>query len=198
MTAPAERTLSCIKDLRNSVVATLIGAEITGIGSNVVASRELKAWPEEESFLVVNVNNVDFDDKGTQPRIYYAKASLYIDIYARNFLKGERNIESDSVSELNDFIDDTMNAVVSVVEPCPYWKGPYGGLVSKCVLRSYANNLSEKSDAARGSARITFEVSFTAHIDKTAPTKDFLRAKNKFSADGGDPMEFTTNVRPLV
>lgn len=193
-----ERTLSCIKDFRHAVVQTLIDSNINGIGLNVSASRKLKAWPEEESYIIVNVNGAEFDDKGTHPRFYYGKANLLIDVYARNFLQDERNIESDSDSDLNDFLDDTMNSVVSVIEPCPFWKGPYSGLVSKCVLRSYNNNLSERTETSRGSARIVFEVSFTARVYKTGPTKDFLRAKNKLSADGGDPVEFTTNVRPLV
>lgn len=190
------RTLNCIKNFRHAVVCSLKTANITGIGRNVSASREMLAWPEEESFIIVNIPNIEFDDKSTSPRFYYAKSELYIDIYARSFLKDENNIEGiDSISDLNDFLDDTMHAVAAVVEPCPFWQGPYQGLVSKCVLRSYSNNLSERSETSRGSARITFEVSFTAKIDRTAATKDFLRANNEIQT-GSQSMDFQTVLRP--
>ena len=190
------RTLNCIKDFRHAVVDSLKTANLSGIGQNVSASREMKAWPEEESFIIVNVPNIDFDDKSTCPRFYYAKSELYIDIYARSFLDDESNVDGvESISDLNDFLDDTMHAVAAVVEPCPFWDGPYQGLVSKCVLRSYSNNLSVRSETSRGSARITFEVSFTAKIDRSAATKDFLRANNSIKT-GSQSMDFTTVLRP--
>jgi len=190
------RTLNCIKDFRHAVVNSLKDADIVGIGQNVSASREMKAWPDEESFIIVNMPGVDFDDKSTSPRFYFAKSELRIDIYARSFLSGENDIEgADSISDLNDFLDDTMHAVAAVIDPCPYWKGPYQGLVSKCVLRSYTNNLSERSETTRGAATITFEVSFTAKIDKTAATKEWLRANNTIKT-GSQSIEFTTELRP--
>jgi hypothetical protein len=190
------RTLNCIKDFRHAVVDSLKTANLSGIGRNVSASREMKAWPEEESFIIVNVPNIDFDDKSTSPRFYYAKSELYIDIYARSFLNDESNVDGvESISDLNDFLDDTMHAVAAVVEPCPFWNGPYQGLVSKCVLRSYSNNLSVRSETSRGSARMTFEVSFTAKIDRSAATRDFLRANNSIKT-GSQSMDFTTVLRP--
>ena len=190
------RTLNCIKDFRHAVVNSLKDANIAGIGQNVSASREMKAWPDEESFIIVNMPGVDFDDKSTSPRFYFAKSELRIDIYARSFLSGENDIEgADSISDLNDFLDDTMHAVAAVIDPCPYWKGPYQGLVSKCVLRSYTNNLSERSETTRGAATISFEVSFTAKIDRTAATKDWLRANNTITT-GSQSIEFTTELRP--
>lgn len=196
MSVPAPRALTCIKDFRRAVVQSLITADISGIGSNVSASRKRKAWPEEKSFVIVTTPGTDFDDRNTRPRFYFAKTDLYIDVYARSFLQDEENLDNvDSASDLNDFLDDTMNAIVSVVEPCPFWNGPYEGLVSKCVLKSYDTNLAERAETERGFARITFEVSFTVKVDRSAPTKDFLRAKNAMSADGGDNIEFTTNLR---
>ena len=89
----AVRTLNCIKDFRHAVVDSLKAAELSGIGSNVSASREMKAWPEEESFIIVNVPDIDFDDKNTSPRFYFCKSELRIDIYSRCFLSGENNVE---------------------------------------------------------------------------------------------------------
>lgn len=190
------RTLNCIKAFRHAVVDSLKTANLPGIGQNVSASREMKAWPDEESFIIVNVPNIDFDDKSTSPRFYFAKSELRIDIYARSFLDDENNIEGvDSISDLNDFLDDTMHAVAAVVEPCPYWEGPYRGLVTKCVLRSYANNLSARAETTRGAAMLTFEVSFTAKIDRSAATKDFLRANNSIQT-GSQSMDFQTVLRP--
>lgn len=192
----AVRTLNCIKDFRHAVVNSLKAAELPGIGQNVSASREMKAWPDEESFIIVNVPDIDFDDKNTSPRFYFCKSELRIDIYSRCFLSGENNVEGvDSIADLNDFLDDTMHAVAAVIEPCPYWKGPYNGLVSRCVLRSYVNNLSVRSDTTRGAATITFEVSFTAKIDRTAATKDWLRANNTIQT-GSQSIDFTTELRP--
>lgn len=192
----AVRTLNCIKDFRHAVVNSLKAAELPGIGLNVSASREMKAWPDEESFIIVNVPDIDFDDKNTSPRFYFCKSELRIDIYSRCFLSGENNVEGvDSIADLNDFLDDTMHAVAAVIEPCPYWKGPYNGLVSRCVLRSYVNNLSVRSDTTRGAATITFEVSFTAKIDRTAATKDWLRANNSIKT-GSQSMDFQTVLRP--
>lgn len=189
------RTLNCIKDFRHAVIDSLKTANLPGIGQNVSASRKMKAWPEEESFIVVNLPGIEFDDKKTNPRFYYANSELFIDIYARSFLSDEDNIDGVySDSDLNDFFDDTMHSVASVIEPCPFWRGPYQGMVTKCVLRSYSNNLSIRSETERGSARITFEVSFTAKIDRSAPEKDFLRAKNALSSDHGDPMRFETDL----
>ena len=190
------RTLNCIKAFRHAVVDSLKAANLFGIGQNVSASREMKAYPDEESFIVVNVPNIDFDDKSTSPRFYFAKSELRIDIYARSFLDCESNIEGvSSVSDLNDFLDDTMHAVAAVIDPCPYWDGPYQGLVTKCVLRSYVNNLSVRSETTRGAATITFEVSFTAKIDRSAATKDFLRANNSIKT-GSQSMDFQTVLRP--
>ena len=192
----AVRTLKCIKDFRHAVVDSLKSAELSGIGSNVSASREMKAWPEEESFIIVNVPDIDFDDKNTSPRFYFCKSELRIDIYSRCFLSGENNVEGvGSIADLNDFLDDTMHAVAAVIEPCPYWNGPYQGLVSRCVLRSYSNNLSARSEASRGAATLTFEVSFTAKIDRTAATKEFMRANNAVKT-GSQSMDFTTVLRP--
>lgn len=192
----AVRTLNCIKDFRHAVVNSLKAAELPGIGQNVSASREMKAWPDEESFIIVNVPDIDFDDKNTSPRFYFCKSELRIDIYSRCFLSGENNVEGvESIADLNDFLDDTMHAVAAVIEPCPYWKGPYNGLVSRCVLRSYVNNLSVRSDTTRGAATITFEVSFTAKIDRTAATKDWLRANNTIQT-GSQSIDFTTELRP--
>ena len=192
----AVRTLNCIKDFRHAVVNSLKAAELPGIGRNVSASREMKAWPDEESFIIVNVPDIDFDDKNTSPRFYFCKSELRIDIYSRCFLSGENNVDGvDSIADLNDFLDDTMHAVAAVIEPCPYWKGPYNGLVSRCVLRSYVNNLSVRSDTTRGAATITFEVSFTAKIDRTAATKDWLRANNTIQT-GSQSIDFTTELRP--
>ena len=192
----AVRTLNCIKDFRHAVVNSLKAAGLPGIGQNVSASREMKAWPDEESFIIVNVPDIDFDDKNTSPRFYFCKSELRIDIYSRCFLSGENNVEGvDSIADLNDFLDDTMHAVAAVIEPCPYWKGPYNGLVSRCVLRSYVNNLSVRSDTTRGAATITFEVSFTAKIDRTAATKDWLRANNTIQT-GSQSIDFTTELRP--
>ena len=190
------RALTCIKDFRHAVVQSLIAANISGIGANVSASRKRKAWPEEKSYVIVTTPGGNFDDRDTRPRFYFAKTDLCIDVYARSFLQDEENLDNvDSASDLNDFLDDTMNAIVSVVEPCPFWKGPYEGLVTKCVLKSYGTNLAERAETERGFARITFEVSFTVKVDRTAPSNDFLRAKNSMSADGGDNIEFTTNLR---
>ena len=75
-----ERTLNCIKVFRHAVVETLKTANIPGISSNVSASREMKAWPEEESYIIVNVPSIEFNDKGTNPRFYFSKAELIIDI----------------------------------------------------------------------------------------------------------------------
>jgi len=88
-----------------------------------------------------------------------------------------------------------MQAVAAVIDPCPYWEGPYQGLVTKCVLRSYVNNLSVRSEATRGAATLTFEVSFTAKIDRSAATKDFLRANNSIKT-GSQSMDFQTVLRP--
>ena len=190
------RTLNCIKTFRHAVVASLKAANLFGIGQNVSASREMKAYPDEESFIIVNVPKIDFDDKSTSPRFYFAKSELRIDIYARSFLDDEKNIEGvSSVSDLNDFLDDTMQAVAAVIDPCPYWEGPYQGLVTKCVLRSYVNNLSVRSETTRGAATLTFEVSFTATIDRSAATKDFLRANNSIKT-GSQSMDFQTVLRP--
>ena len=190
------RTLNCIKTFRHAVVDSLKAANLFGIGQNVSASREMKAYPDEESFIIVNVPKIDFDDKSTSPRFYFAKSELRIDIYARSFLDDEKNIEGvSSVSDLNDFLDDTMQAVAAVIDPCPYWEGPYQGLVTKCVLRSYVNNLSVRSETTRGAATLTFEVSFTAKIDRSAATKDFLRANNSIKT-GSQSMDFQTVLRP--
>lgn len=186
------RTLNCIKAFRHAVVNSLKAANLPGIGSNVSASRTSKIWPEEESFVIVNVAKIDFDDKETSPRFYYAESELSIDIYARSFLSDEDNIDGVySDSDLNDFLDDTMHAVAAVVEPCPYWAGPYQGIVSKCVLRSYSNNLSSRSEAERGAANLTFDVKFTAKIDHTAATKDFRQAHNSVTT-GTQSMDWTT------
>jgi len=194
----SERTFTCIKDFRHAVVQTLKDSEIIGIGTNVTASRQMNAWPEEKSYIIVNVSSVNFDDKATNPRFYFAKADLNIDVYARSFIDGEVNVDGiESDSDLNDFLDDTAESIVTAIDPCKHWNGPYRGLVSKCSLKSYANNLSERSDTDRGSARITFEVAFTIQVDKTAPTNDWLRAKNTVNADGSETsMTFETKLRP--
>ena len=192
-----ERTLECVKDLRESVVASIKAANIDGIGDNVYSSRMESAWPEESAFAAVYVPSGNFEDGRTNPRFYKANATVYVDVYSRSYLNSEGG-DIDGMSEVADFLDDTAKAVVEALQPIERRVGPYNGLIKRFVLKSWANNLSEKGEAERGSMRITFEADFAVTVTYGGPADDFLKAENTLSmgSGAGNKIEFDTNVRP--
>ena len=191
------RTLACIKEFRNNVVGSLIAANITGIGANVASSRTERAWPEEEAFICVYLPSVNFDDKRTSPRFYVAEGQLFVDVYARAYVNGDGVNSPDSSGEVNDFLDDTVKAVVEALSPIEKREGPYNGLVKRFVLKSMDNNLSQKGETERGSVRITFGVEFTACVTYGGPADLFCTAKNTLKMGGGlkNKVEFDTVVQ---
>ena len=190
------RTLTCVKDLRSSIVAALKAANITGIGANVYSSRMESAWPEEESFVVVYIPSISFDDGRTNPRYYKSNATVNIDVYARSYT----NAESGTITSMDgvaDFLDDTAKAIVDAMQPIEKSVGPYEGLVKRLVLKSWANNLSEKGEADRGSMRITFEADFAVTVTYGGPKDDFVKAENTLTmgSETGNKIEFDTVVQ---
>ena len=193
------RTLTCVKDLRSSIVAALKAANITGIGTNVYSSRMESAWPEEESFVVVYIPSISFDDGRTNPRFYKSNATVNIDIYARSYT----NAESGTITSMDgvaDFLDDTAKAIVNAMQPIEKSVGPYEGLVKLLVLKSWANNLSEKGEAERGSMRITLEADFVVTVTYGGPTDNFVKAENTLTMGSGtgDKIEFDTVVQEVI
>lgn len=193
------RTLTCVKDLRSSIVAALKAANITGIGTNVYSSRMESAWPEEESFVVVYIPSISFDDGRTNPRFYKSNATVNIDIYARSYT----NAESGTITSMDgvaDFLDDTAKAIVNAMQPIEKSVGPYEGLVKRLVLKSWANNLSEKGEAERGSMRITFEADFAVTVTYGGPKDNFVKAENTLTMGSGtgNKIEFDTVVQEVI
>ena len=192
------RTLTCVKDLRSSIVAALKAANITGIGNNVYSSRMESAWPEEESFVVVYIPSISFDDGRTSPRYYKSNATVNIDVYARSYT----NAESGTITSMDgvaDFLDDTAKAIVDAMQPIEKSVGPYEGLVKRLVLKSWANNLSEKGEAERGSMRITFEADFAVTVTYGGPKDNFVKAENTLTMGSGtgNKIEFDTVVQEV-
>ena len=192
------RTLTCVKDLRSSIVAALKTANVTGIGNNVYSSRMESAWPEEESFVVVYIPSISFDDGRTSPRYYKSTATINIDVYARSYV----NAESGTITSMDgvaDFLDDTAKAIVEAMQPIEKSVGPYEGLVKRLVLKSWANNLSEKGEAERGSMRITFEADFVVTVTYGGPTDNFVKAENTLTMGPGtgNKIEFDTVVQEV-
>lgn len=190
------RTLDCVKVLRASVVTALKTANIDGIGENVYSSRMESAWPEESAYVAVYVPSVDFDDGRSSPRFYRAQATVHVDVYARSCLNAEGGA-LEGMSDVADFLDDAAKAVVEALQPIERREGPYNGLVKRFVLKSWANNLSEKGEAERGSMRIAFEADFAFAVTYGGPSDDFLKAENMLSMGNGagNKMEFDTDVR---
>lgn len=192
------RTLTCVKDLRSSIVAALKAANITGIGANVYSSRMESAWPEEESFVVVYIPSISFDDGRTSPRYYKSNATVNIDIYARSYTNAESGTIT-SMDGIADFLDDTAKAIVDAMQPIEKGVGPYEGLVKRLVLKSWANNLSEKGEAERGSMRITFEADFAVTVTYGGPKDNFVKAENTLTMGSGtgNKIEFDTVVQEV-
>ena len=192
----SERDLTCVKDLRVSIVDAIKTANITGIGSNVYSSRMESAWPEEDSFVVVYIPSVSFDDGRTSPRYYKSNATVIIDVYARSYVSAEGG-SIDDMDGVADFLDDSAKAIIEALQPIESMKGPFNGLVKRLVLKSWANNLSEKGEAERGSMRITFEADFAVTVTYGGPKDDFVKAKNtlKMGSGAGNQMVFDTTVQ---
>lgn len=176
-------------------MASIKAADIDGIGDNVYSSRMESAWPEESAYAVVYVPSVSFDDGRTNPRFYKANAIVYVDVYSRSYLNSEGG-DVDGMSEVADFLDDTAKAVVEALQPIERREGPYNGLVKRFVLKSWANNLSEKGEAERGSMRITFEADFAVTVTYGGPADEFLKAENTLSMGDGlkDKVDFDTDL----
>ena len=200
----AIRTLDCIKNLRTEIVKAIKAARITGVGDNVFPARIEKAWPEENAFVCVNVPSVSFSDNRTSPRFYMATADVMIDILANaiDFPPAKPNphghkFERNEPPEIADFLDDTAKAVIELLEPCQNYKGPFGGTVKRCVLKSLTNNLSEREQAV-GVTRIVFGVEFAICINHTAPADEFRKAETSLTMGQGEAnrQDFETNVRP--
>ena len=193
----ADRTLSCIKDLRASVVQTLKTANISGIGQNVFSARQERAWPEESGFICVYTPESNFDDKRTSPRFYFVNGELIVDVYCR----GSVDV-SDDVSEIydvNDFLDDAAKAVVNALQPLERRAGPYSGIVKRLVLKSITNNLSSAGEAERGNQRIVFNVEYAVTITVGGPTDNFVKAENTLTMGSGtgNKIEFDTVLQEV-
>lgn len=191
----SSRTISCIKELRASVVQTLKTANIAGVGQNVFSARKERAWPEESGFICVYTPESNFDDKRTSPRFYFVTGDLVVDVYGR----GAVDVPDDSseIYDVNDFLDDTAKAVADALQPLEQRVGPYSGIVKRLVLKSITNNLSSSGEAERGNQRIVFNVEYAVTITVGGPKDDFVKAKNtlKMGSGVGNQMVFDTTVQ---
>ena len=193
----SNRTLSCIKDLRASVVRTLKAANIAGIGQNVFSARQERAWKEESGFICVYTPETNFDDKRTSPRFYFVTGDLVVDVYGR----GAVDVPDDSseIYDVNDFLDDTAKAVADALQPIERRVGPYSGLVKRLVLKSIVNNLSSAGEAERGNQRMVFNVEYAVTITIGGPVDNFVKAENTLTMGSGtgNKIEFDTVVQEV-
>lgn len=185
------RSLDCVKRLRAEMVKTIAEADIPGIGKNVFNCRREDAWPEESAFAVVVSPNVQFDDRRTSPRFYFATADVYVDVYAADTVSG-------GPEAVTDFLDEASSAIVEALQPIERRVGPYAGLVKRFVLRSFQNNLSEKGETDRGAQRIIFQAEFAVCVTFGGPKDEFLLAKNSLRMGTDARTDFETKMRPNV
>lgn len=191
------RDLSCIRDFKNDIVSKLKTLNITGLGQNVFANRVSKVWPEEETCCIVNIPESKFEDNRSSPRFYIASGDVIIAVYGRSFFDDEGNaVCIEDESDVCDLIEDVARQIVEYLETNV--EVGRGKEVNRFYLKSMANNFSVK-DAVRGACVMTFGFEFSVVINWTAPTDEFLKAKNTLTAGegAGNKQEFTTNVRPL-
>lgn len=189
-----KRDLSCIKDFRHALVEAIKTAKIDGISDRVACDREERFWPEEYAFCIVGIQNISFSDSRTSPRFYQMEATVYVDIYARGY-SDEFNIPREGISSVSDFLDDTAQKIVAAVDPCADSKGPFEGLVKRCVLQSFERGLSEGSETERGAMRITFKAYGAVETWDMSAEDDFLTTENKLSVNDGDALMFNTKLR---
>ena len=125
-----------------------------------------------------------------------AESQMLVDVYARAYMSGDGEGVRDSESDVNDFLDDTAEAVVEALSPIEKREGPYNGLVKRFVLKSIDNNLSQKGETERGNVRIVFGVEFAACVTYGGPADDFLKAENTITIGGGEKnrMNFDTDL----
>lgn len=177
----SSRSLSCIKDLRTVIAAEIKAAAVPGIGNFVFENRQERAWPEESAFVVVSTPSFEFDHKNTTSRFYFATGSVLIDIYARR--ASNHPHDPSNILNVNDFLDDATNSIVTALQPPRKIGGYFGGLVSDISLSSIENNLSELGEITRGHQRIEFNVAFNVRISQREATDDFLRGKTTIETE---------------
>lgn len=190
------REFSCISDFKNDIVSRLVALNVSGLGANVFANRIAAVWPEEETVCIVNIPNVAFDDNRSSPRFYVATGDLNIDVYSRAYLSEYSHTNNaDDAGEISDFIDSVSQEIIEYLETrVPVGRGHN---VNRFFLKSVSNNLSE-NETTRGWCRIVFGFEFSIVFNWTAPTDEFLTAKNAITVGEGpgNRQDFDTNVRP--
>jgi len=191
------RYLDCIKNYRNALVNQIKTANIDGIGDAVFPFRVQKSFPEERSYVVVDYDRADFSVLNIAPKSYMMRASVKIGIYTRGYLTGEsENPSFSTVAALADYLDDLVQAVLEVVEPCTKRVGPFNGTVKNCDLAGIQYGVSDDSEATRAGALITLSVSGEVEIPLSNNLETFTRATSTIRADEGDGnvQEFETEI----
>ena len=191
------RYLDCIKNYRNALVNQIKTANIDGIGDAVFPFRVQKSFPEERSYVVVDYDRADFSVLNIAPKSYMMRASVKIGIYTRGYLTGEsENPSFSTVAALADYLDDLVQAVLEVVEPCNKRVGPFSGTVKNCDLAGIQYGVSDDSEATRAGALITLSVSGEVEIPLSNNLETFTRATSTIRADEGDGnvQEFETEI----
>lgn len=188
------RTLACIKEFREAVCRLIRESDIPGIGENVYSARMESAWPEESAFAVVYTPNVSFDDARTSPRFYQAKMDLLVDVYARATTC--EHDDGGEVSDVNGFLDDSAQKIVEALQPVERRVGPFGGMVKRFVLTSFANNLNEAGETFRGSVRIRFTAEFAVCVTNGTAKDEFITAKNTLKMGDGNESEQKFDTKP--
>lgn len=191
------RYLDCIKNYRNALVNQIKTANIDGIGDAVFPFRVQKSFPEERSYVVVDYDRADFSVLNIAPKSYMMRASVKIGIYTRGYLTGEsENPSFSTVAALADYLDNLVQAVLEVVEPCNKRVGPFSGTVKNCDLAGIQYGVSDDSEATRAGALITLSVSGEVEIPLSNNLETFTRATSTIRADEGDGnvQEFETEI----
>lgn len=155
-----------LKQIRDQITASLIAANIPGVGPNVFPSRARKIWPEEENLLLVYTQNSDFDDEDTAPIIYKVDTDVVVQVIVQQAPSGQ---------DLEDQMDQITEFVVRDLLKVHGIDGPFGGTLEWIKLKNIRPTLSAEGEVLKYSQDVTFSGQWKAIIPDTVPGDDFSR-----------------------
>lgn len=155
-----------LKRIRDQVTASLIAANIPGVGDKVYPSRARKVWPEEEDFLLVYTQNSDFDDEDTAPIIYKVDTDVVVQVIVQ---------QAPAEMDLEDRMDQITELVVRDLLKVHGIEGPFQGTLEWIKLKGIRPTLSAEGEVLKFSQNVVFSGQWKAIIPDTVPGDDFAR-----------------------
>lgn len=193
-------TTPTLQKIREAVVAALKTASLPGVGTNVFASRTMKAWPEESVFICVYTNDSNFDNGTQSCTNYNVTTELSVEIICQNvaYRKTAHGVEKVS-------IDDQMDVLSDLVLKTLFHDGmDFNNALNLDVknyikVNSIQNTFSSEGEKVVGSAVVSLSVTWWCEIVSGECEVDCTSIYNELNVrDGDESKKITWTYSPEV